>query len=87
MYGEWPMQLEEIILRAAQATWRAEKVSRRSADEYVQNESNRFGLAVLPPMYHLLLEQRINGVSPMPEGVARTARQALERFRTWTLPR
>ena len=87
MYGEWPMQLEEIILRAAQATWRAEKVSRRSADEYVQNESDRFGLAVLPPMYHLLLEQRINGVSPMPEGVARTARQALERFRTRTLPR
>ena len=79
-YSRWSLQLEEIMLRAAQATWRAETISRSSAHEYVTRESERFGLTVLPSIYCALLDKRQRGALLGPEGVLQTVAEALTRF-------
>jgi len=51
MYGDWTLRLQEVILRAVQAVWRAERVSRDSTDAFIQEQTHRFGLALLPSIY------------------------------------
>ena len=81
MYGDWMLRLQEVILRAVQAVWRAERVSRDSAEAFIQEQTDRFGLAVLPSIYRLLLGRRKTGERLGPEGVVETATAALHRSR------
>ena len=81
MYGDWTLRLQEVILRAVQAVWRAERVSRDSADAFIQEQTDRFGLAVLPSIYRLLLGRRKTGERLGPEGVVETAAAALHQSR------
>ncbi len=76
-YPSWTTRLEEIILRAVQGVWRAECVSRGSADRFIQEEVDRFGLDVLPDVYQALLEARERNTRPGPAGAVEVAQAVL----------
>jgi len=76
-YRSWRTRLEEIILRAIQAVWRTECISRESAHEFVQNQIDSFGLVVLPTIYQGLLEARQRNMTLGPAGVVAAAEAAL----------
>ncbi len=76
-YPSWRIRLEEIILRAIQAVWRTECISRESADEYVQDQIDSFGLVVLPTVYQALGEARQRSMTLGPAGAVEVAEAAL----------
>jgi hypothetical protein len=81
VYEGWPHRLMETILRAVQATWRAEAVSRQSAEEWLAQEADRFGLDILPPIYCALLAVPASDRPLRPEGVVAAAAEALASYR------
>jgi hypothetical protein len=80
MYPDWRTRLCEIILKAVQGTWRAEKISEESADEVIEAETRRFGIEPLPLIYQLLRQEREAGRTLGPEGCVEAARRALVQF-------
>jgi hypothetical protein len=80
-YGDWPMELEETILRATQGVWQAEKISRASADASVAWQVRAYNLTILPGIYQLLLERRRDGRTLGAAAVVQTAAAALADFR------
>ena len=87
MYSQWPKQIEEMTIRAVQGAWRAEQISAKSADRFIQEETERFGISILPSIYRLIIEERQEGRRLGPEGCVRAARAAVERYRRSQLNR
>jgi hypothetical protein len=77
MYRDWWKQLEEAVVRAAEAVWRAEVVSEAAADEFVEGEIDRFGIDILRPLYREVRRAREGGRRVGAEGCVTAARRAL----------
>ena len=79
-YQEWPMELEEAILRATQGVWQAEEESRAAADDAIAWQVRAYNLTILPAMYQALLEARGGGKTLGAATVVQSAGEAIRRL-------
>ena len=77
MYPELPIQLEEIILNAVQATYLTECVSRQAGEAFVADKVRQFGVGILRPIYERIVTARVGGKCVGAEGCVAIAREVV----------
>lgn len=77
MYTSLAGQLEEIVVRAVQGIFRAERTSRAAGDSLIQREMEQFGIELLRPVYESMLQARADGKRLGPERCVALARPVI----------